>query len=308
MAINPMLLSITRKGFSLDMKTISKLIVIAATSLGLANSTILAAQEPPRSEPITIGTSYSLNTQDADRQINVVTPASYDEDETAYPLIVVLDAGLNQDFFLTLGMERWNQLWGRSAPAIFVGVQTVDRQRELLPATSNEEESARYPTAGNSVAFRAWLADTVLPMVRDNYRTDGRAFLIGESAAGHFVVETWVDQPDLFDGYAALSPSLQWNDQALSLRFASMKNEARPPLFLSLADEGGATEEGVLRLAASSDACFADRRETLVHATTLHGLFPEALQYLLPTEADWLTEYGLTLECTVLSEGPRIED
>jgi hypothetical protein len=24
---------------------------------------------------------------------------------------------------------------------------------------------------------------------------------------------------------------------------------------------------------------------------------PEALQYLLPTDADWLEEYGLTLRC-----------
>ncbi len=280
-----------------QMNIIKKTIVIGAAALAATMPTSLNAQEAIRSEPITIGTSYPVNTHEADRRINVVTPAGYDEDETAYPLIVVLDAGLNQDFFLTLGMERWNQLWQRSAPAIFVGVQTVDRQRELLPPTSDEEESARYPTAGNSAAFRTWLADTVLPLVHENYRTDGRAFLIGESAAGHFVVETWVDQPDLFNGYAALSPSLQWSDQALSFRFASMNRIDRPPLFLSLADEGGATEEGVLRLAARSDACFADRRDTLVHATTLHGLFPEALQYLLPTEADWLAEYGLVLDC-----------
>lgn len=285
------------------MKAIHNKLMLGATGLACMMSAPLVAQDQPRSEPITIGTSYLLKTQDADRRINVVTPAGYSEDERAYPLIIVLDAGLNQDFFLTLGMERWNQLWGRSSPAIFVGVQTVDRQRELLPPTSDEEESARYPTAGNSAPFRAWLADTVLPLVRESYRTDGRAFLIGESAAGHFVVETWVDEPDMFDGYAALSPSLQWNDQALSLRFAGMTEEVRPPLFLSLADEGGATEEGVLRLASGSDACFADRRKTLVHATTLHGLFPEALQYLLPTEADWLEEYGLSLDCTKLGEG-----
>lgn len=81
-----------------------------------------------------------------------------------------------------------------------------------------------------------------------------------------------------------------------------MTEEARPPLFLSLADEGGATEQGALRLASGSDACFADCREILVHATTLHGQFPEALQYLLPTEANWLDEYGLTLDCTEFGE------
>jgi hypothetical protein len=263
---------------------------------------------PLQSEPITIGNSYQIRTQDVDRQVNVVLPSTYEDGNKTYPLLIVLDAGLSQDFFLTLGMERWNQLWQRSGPVIFVGVETVDRQRELLPPTSVPEERERYPSAGNSTQFRTWLAETVLPMLRDNYRTNGHAFLIGESAAGHFVVETWIEQPALFDGYAALSPSLQWNDQSLSRRFSAMKAGERPPLFLSLADEGGATEEGVLRLAAASDACFADRRNLLAHATTLHGLFPEALQFLIPTDAAWLGEYGLAVKCEFKNEQEHGKD
>lgn len=285
-------------------KAIAASVIAALFALGSP----VAAQDEVPSEPLMIGTSYLVNTQDADRRINVVVPPAYDSDDTAYPLVIVLDGGLEQDFFLTLGMQRWNQLWQRSAAAIFVGIETVDRQRELLPPTATSEEREYYPTAGQSAAFRAWLAQAVLPMLRERYRTDGRAFLVGESAAGHFVTETWIDQPTLFDGYAALSPSLQWNEQALSLRFAAMPEVARPPLFLSLADEGGATEEGVLRVARASDACFADRRQSLVHATALHGLFPEALQYLLPTEADWLSEYGLTLDCGVHTETGQLPD
>lgn len=251
-------------------------------------------------EPLTIGTSYIVSTHGAERRINVVLPADYDSGDRSYPIIIMLDGGLRQDFFLSLGMERWNQLWGRSSPAIFVGVETVDRQRELLPPTASNDEQARYPTAGESAAFRAWLSASILPLVRDRYRDDGRAFLLGESAAGHFVAETWAVAPDLFDGYAALSPSLQWNKQSLSYGLAGMENRDRPPLFISLADEGGDTEQGVLRFVghAGSNLCFADRRTELVHANTLHGLLPEALQYLLPTEADWLEEYGLTLRCS----------
>ena len=257
------------------------------------------AQEAPRSEPLTIGTSYQMSVLGAERRVSVVMPVGYDTDARHYPLLVVLDAGLRQDFFLTLGMERWNQLWQRSQPVIFVGIETIDRQRELLPPTSDPAEQQRYPTAGESAALRTWLADTVLRFLRAHYRTDGRAFLLGESAAGHFVAETWALQPQLFDGYAALSPSLQWNGQALSRQFAAMPKRNRPPLFISLANEGGATEDGVLRLVqASADRlCFADRRTTLAHATTLHGLFPEALQYLLPTDAEWLKAYELTVDC-----------
>jgi hypothetical protein len=50
-------------------------------------------------------------------------------------------------------------------------------------------------------------------------------------------------------------------------------------------------------LPASQPYCFSDRRTELRHATSLHGLLPEALQYLLPTKADWLEEYGMVLRC-----------
>ena len=262
-------------------------------------ATPLCAHDVIKSEPLTIGTSYVVKTHDAERKVHVVTPQGYDAGEQAYPIVIMLDAGLKQDFFLTLGLERWNQLWQRSAPAIFVGVETVDRQRELLPPTYVEGERERYPTAGKSEAFRQWLSSEILPMLRERYRDDGRAFLVGESAAGHFVIETWANTPGMFDGYAALSPSLQWNGQQLSRHFANTAQIDRPPLYISLANEGGETEEGITRLVTSvqSDLCYSDRRNDLVHANTLHGLLPEALQYLLPTEADWLEEYGLMLRC-----------
>ncbi|MGB3738051.1 MAG: alpha/beta hydrolase-fold protein [Pontixanthobacter sp.] len=270
----------------------------------LATAMILSAaplygQDVIESEPLTIGTSYLVKTHDAERKVHVVTPQGYDEGEQGYPIVIMLDAGLKQDFFLTLGIERWNQLWQRSAPAIFVGVETVDRQRELLPTTSTAGEREQYPTAGESDAFRKWLSSKILPMLRTRYRDDGRAFIIGESAAGHFVIETWVNAPNLFNGYAALSPSLQWNGQQLSQHFVDMGETERPPLFISLSNEGGDTEEGIARLVTNvrSDMCYSDRRNDLVHANTLHGLLPEALQYLLPTKADWLEEYGLTLRC-----------
>ena len=75
----------------------------------------------------------------------------------------------------------------------------------------------------------------------------------------------------------------------------------RPPLYLSFADEGGAMETGMLRLLdalrPAQPYCICDRRTGLHRATSLHGLLPEALRYLMPTKADWLEEYGMTLRC-----------
>lgn len=253
------------------------------------------------SKPLVIGESFTTNAVGAERAVHVVLPKGYAEDDAkSYPVIVMLDAGIEQDFYLTLGLERWNQLWGRSEAAIFVGVQTVDRYGELLSSHGTAEEARRYPTAGRAAAFRGWLVDTVLPLIRTRYRTDGRFFLMGESAAGHFVAETWVVSPSAFEGYAAISPSLHWDNQKLARELAASDFQARPPLFISLADEGGETEKGMFRFlgASGKNICFADRRGNLHHANSLHGLLPEALQFLLPTDATWLAEYGLELRCS----------
>lgn len=267
-------------------------------SVALATTVPVAALEP---EPLVIGESYSFEALDAERRVNVVLPPDYEaEADKRWPIIVQLDGGTDQDLFLGNGIEKWNGLWGRSKPAIIVGIQTVDRQRELLPSTRIPDEQEAYPTAGESAGFRSWLAETVLPLVKSRYRHDDTMVLVGESAAGHFVIETWLDEPGLFTGYAAISPSLQWDGQAMALA-AESDIDRRPPLYLSLADEGGETEQGMFHLLSKLDAaqafCFSDRRNDLHHSTSLHGLMPEALQFLLPTGADWLEEYGLTLRC-----------
>ena len=273
---------------------------IRAAMAALALSAAVPSTAAPESQPLTIGEMVVLEAVGAQRAVNIILPPDYAaEPEKRWPVIYQLDGAVKQDLMMGAGLMRWGALWGRSRDAIIVGIETKDRQRELLPPTGDAAERKRWPTAGESAAFRAWIAGTVKPLVEARYRHDGTAFLVGESAAGHFVVETWATAPQMFTGYAAISPSLQWDFEALSRR--DVGTAARPPLYLSLADEGGATESGMERLLGvlpkDQPYCFSDRRTQLRHATSLHGLLPEALQYLLPTEADWLEEFGMVLRC-----------
>jgi hypothetical protein len=267
----------------------------------LAAAALAAVPAPqPHPQPLFIGETVTLEALDERREVNIVLPLGYaEEPEKRWPVVYLLDGGQAQDLMMGAGLQRWNTIWGRSVDAIIVGIATRNRQRELLPPTTDPAERTRWPTAGESAAFRAWIADTVKPLIEARYRHDGRAYLAGESAAGHFVVETWASAPQMFTGYAAISPSLQWDFEALSRK--PLGDRERPPLYLSLADEGGATESGMLRLLEALPEgqayCFSDRRTELRHATALHGLLPEALQYLLPTGVDYLEEYGFILRC-----------
>jgi predicted alpha/beta superfamily hydrolase len=268
--------------------------------IGVLAAAALAAAPASQPQPLTIGETVTLEALGAERSVNIILPPDYaKEPDKRWPVVYQLDGAVTQDLMMGAGLMRWGALWGRSRDAIIVGIETKDRQRELLPPTGDTAERAKYPTAGDSAAFRAWLAGTVKPLIEARYRHDGTAFLVGESAAGHFVVETWQQAPALFTGYAAISPSLQWDSEALSRR--ALGENKRPPLYLSLADEGGATETGMERLLDSlpkgQSYCFSDRRKDLRHAIALHGLLPEALQFLLPTGADWLEEYGMVLRC-----------
>jgi predicted alpha/beta superfamily hydrolase len=278
--------------------------------IGLLAAAALAGAGPlPEPQPLVIGETVTLEALGAVREVNIILPPDYtSQPDKRWPVIYQIDGAVNQDLMLGTGLMRWGALWGPSRDAIIVGIETKDRQRELLPPTSDAAERTKYPTAGEGATFRAWIAYTVKPLIEARYRTDGTAFLMGESAAGHFVVETWAVTPGLFTGYAAISPSLQWDSERLSHWLASTSGDysktIRPPLYLSLADEGGATETGMERLLGALPVgqpyCFSDRRKELRHATALHGLLPEALQYLLPTKADWLEEFGMVLRCEKL--------
>ncbi len=159
--------------------------------LGWLSALALAAAPAPLPEPqpLTIGETVTLEVLGAQRSVNIVLPPDYAaEPDKRWPVVYQLDGAVKQDLMMGAGLMRWGALWGRSQDAIVVGIETRDRQRELLPATADAAERAKYPTAGESAAFRSWIAEVVKPMVEARYRHDGTAFLVGESAAGLFVV------------------------------------------------------------------------------------------------------------------------
>ncbi|MBK7769478.1 MAG: hypothetical protein IPI48_02800 [bacterium] len=61
---------------------------------------------------------------------------------------------------------------------------------------------------GGSAAFRTFIRDELMPEIGKRYRGNGRTAIVGESAAGLFILETFFIEPTLFDTYIALSPSL----------------------------------------------------------------------------------------------------
>jgi predicted alpha/beta superfamily hydrolase len=80
-----------------------------------------------------------------------------------------------------------------------------------------------------------------MPEVKSRYRTTKETAIIGESLAGLFVVDTFLLEPDLFDTYIAVDPSLWWNDQK-PVADAAKHLRARPDLKKTLYLAGSAEE------------------------------------------------------------------
>jgi predicted alpha/beta superfamily hydrolase len=277
--------------------------VIFAALLAVAAS----SASPPAATPIELGKSYhwQSSAMGEDRIVNVVLPDDYAaKPNDRYPVLYVIDGGVDQDLIAVAGAEKLGASWGRSADAIIVGIATKDRRRELVGTTKDPELLKQYPTAGHSAQFRNFIRNEVKPFVTSNFRTNGISAVTGESLAGLFIVETYLTEPDLFGAYGAVSPSSWWDKEALSMMAAAAIGAAQAahPLYLAVGNEGAEVQRADLRVISAVDGrvqrwCYAEHPD-LVHSTIYHALSPELLQFVLPPAQAPSPEFGFEVRCS----------
>jgi predicted alpha/beta superfamily hydrolase len=263
--------------------------------LGGARAEILAAQEPvPPHETFTLESRAVGET----RRIAVYTPPGYDPAGAArYPVLYMPDGGVREDFPHVAATVDAGIRAGELRPMLVVGIENTQRRRDMTGPTEVEEDRKIAPRVGGSAAFRAFIADELMPEVRRRYRTNDETAIIGESLAGLFVVETFLLQPELFDIYVALDPSLWWNGGEL-VRTAPERIRSRPSsvhrppttVFLASADvEDIAVPTARLAEVLRENAWHQLRsrytpRPDLTHATIYRAVGPGALRDVLRPE------------------------
>lgn len=276
-------------------------------SLGVGSASAAPNSPQPPSMPIELGRSHDLqsSTLTEHRTVNVVLPAGYGKDTAKrYPVLYLIDGGVRQDLLHVAGVVHLGAIWGRSAEAIVVGIETKDRRKELVGTTRDLALLKRYPTTGSSAKFREFIRREVKPLVERLYRTKGRDVVLGESLAGLFVTETYLVEPTLFDAYGAVDPSLWWDKEGLSMAAGDRlggQHQDRP-LFIAIAKEQTKDPAASRRLLAALREkalpfCLA-ARPNLTHATIYQQITPQAVQYLLPPAEKPSPEYGFDVLCS----------
>jgi predicted alpha/beta superfamily hydrolase len=154
------------------------------------------------------GQSYSIGSYDTlhstilneDRRILVHIPENGLQPNVRYPVMYLLDGDAH--FTKTVGiLDHLSRTAGNELcpEMIVVAIFHPNRERDLIPA----------PYAANMLdKFPEFLEKELMPYVEGHYPTQPYRVLVGHSLGGMRVINTLVYQPNLFNSYIALDPSL----------------------------------------------------------------------------------------------------
>lgn len=180
---------------------------------------VLPGTEVHRIEAPDLGRAYSL--------VVSLPPGYAANPDRRYPVLYTTDTP--QSLPLLRGIANRIRGGGRVLEdAIIVGLGysegddgTHSRRRDYTPSPNGDVDAR--PTAGKPVeygqaeAYRRHVRDQVFPLIDANYRTDpARRYYIGHSYGGLFGTHVLLTEPEMFQRYVLMSPSL-WYDRRLML-------------------------------------------------------------------------------------------
>lgn len=139
----------------------------------------------------------------------------------AYPVLYLLE---ENDMPMVAGMVKYLSSYNEQLPAMLVvGIDGGgQRIRDLTPTHSlydnmgkldSDPQSWLQPSGGGD-KFLRFVREEVIPFVEQRYRTAPFRILAGHSVGGLTTIHALATQPDLFDAYLAVSPSLWWDKGA----------------------------------------------------------------------------------------------
>lgn len=262
----------------------------------------------PKGEPIIVGSMHRIQSSVyGDEQVLTVRlPRGYQENpDRRYPVLFSVDGGPDQDFELLAGIAAEAEFSTSFEPFILIGVKTKDRYSQLtpqwkrLPLKRLDDAFKGAIKPGGAPTFRNYLERDVIPWAIKRYRTD-RKILTAASLGGLFVIDTFLERPEMFDDYIALTPSVWWDggrivDDAAAKLARHAPSDRR--IYFTMGDEGVGNRSGewlqTLVSAFETDApgglkwAFVDRSNSEEHRTMALISWLDAMRslYLTPSRA-----------------------
>jgi hypothetical protein len=248
----------SRNGIALIVAVVSTLILVGCQPGGSQKG----------SEAITIGQKFSLSSKvlDEEREFLVYLPESYDSEVFAprrYPVLYLLDGGPHFPSvsgvvnFMSTGINDNRQI----PELIVVAIPNTNRMRDLSPTHTlvgfDGEESDRFKVSGGGNAFLQFIRHELFAEIDSRYRTLPHRTIVGHSLGGLLALHALLEDPEMFQAYIAIDPSLWWDEQLLIRQaeqiFANDQTRSGS-VYISLADH---SDLGALNLMDEAGRKFA---------------------------------------------------
>ncbi len=191
--------------------------------------------------------TMSINSQvlNEQRKLIVYTPAKYDFAENQkFEVIYVFDAQAREIFDMVTATMAFKN--NNICPMIVVGIISNDRNQDFLPIYDYKETSDQYNGhLGNADKFLSFISDELMPFIDKNYRALPKKIAVGHSNGGTFITYSFLQKPDLFDAYIAISPNFGYDKMQFLKRFKNFKpGNLTSDKFFYMCNSGGYPEEG----------------------------------------------------------------
>jgi len=200
------------------------------------------------SNKIEIGEKLTLHSKilNENRDYWLYLPKGYSENKK-YPVIYLLDG--NHHFHTATGVLKHMSQYSLLPDMILVAILNTDRTRDLTPSfsqvTSKGTVEDFYPTSGGSKNFLNFIKTELMPAVEKKYSTQTHNMLIGHSFGAIFTLYALLEEPDLFQSYISIDPSLWWDNELL-IKLLKNKLDKPPtsPISLYIAAANNPEREG----------------------------------------------------------------
>jgi predicted alpha/beta superfamily hydrolase len=179
-----------------------------------------------KDQDINIGKKYSMGSKvlKEERPYWVYLPSSYDEGnkKQRYPVLYLLDgdahfqsaSGVVQ--FMSSGINGNCQ----TPEMIVVAIPNTNRTRDLTPTHTkigySEKEEAFLESSGGGDTFLEFIREELFPQVDSKFHTLLSRILVGHSFGGLLAIHALLNEPEMFQAYVAIDPSLWWDNQLLT--------------------------------------------------------------------------------------------
>jgi len=181
-------------------------------------------------EPLIIAEKYTIQSTvlGEERTFYVHLPTGYSNKTNKYPVLYIPDGKrkMQKTVAITDDLADFSQ---RIPKMIVVGIET------------NKNRTADLSTLTSSKTFLNFITTELKPYIENTYATSGENLLMGSSMGGEFVVRALLEQPEQFDGYFAISPSIYYSNFKLvdkANKVSKSGQKIKKKLYLSLANEG----------------------------------------------------------------------